>query len=668
MALHLLSQLNREQAAAAAAVEGPSLVIAGAGSGKTRMITYRIAYMLEQGISPSQILALTFTNKAAEEMAGRIAEVTRRDLKELTASTFHAFGLSVIKRYGPLLGYEPGFTVYDQQDKRAMLRTVLAELHIDAQKTDLYALENAVSKRKSGSAGDDVRILSERIFQEYQTHLRLYNAVDFDDLIMLPLQLFSSHEEVLHALRSRFRYILVDEFQDTSLQQYHIVKELAAVHRNICVVGDDDQSIYSWRGADYRNIINFERDFPECRLIALEQNYRSAGSILSAANSLITRNSNRKEKRLWTSSTDSGSLVLTYPEDEQQEADYICDTIRELSQRERLRYDQFGILVRTNSLITTIERALLAGSVPYKVSGGESFFQRREIKDVISYLRAAANHHDDISILRILNTPRRGIGRVTLEHIKSAAAQNSCSLFKAMEMISQNPDPQLKPSVLAHISEFISLLSTYRKQLLGSGPLDAAVSAMVNEIGYRMHLAAEHPDNDALVTWKMRNIEIFISMIGDWEERSGQEEANLFGFLRSVSLKGKQEPDQEQGKVSLMTIHAAKGLEFHTVFLAGAEDHIIPHRRAVEEAAERVQEVIEEERRLFYVAITRAKQRLHITSSRMRKVMREQRESVPSRFLDELPKELITLGKAEAEVDAASASDYFARLRSRLSG
>ncbi len=663
MALQLTEELNPEQADAAAAIHGPLLIIAGAGSGKTRMITYRIAYMLEQGIPQSEILALTFTNKAAEEMAERIQLVTGRSLKKLTASTFHAFGLSVLKKHGTLLGYAPRFTIYDQQDQMSMLKAVLTELKIDPKETDLYELAGTISAVKTGRTQFSGETLSVRpIFEEYNAHLKLYNAVDFDDLIMQPLALFAKHPEVLEYYRKKFQYILVDEFQDTSLQQYAVVKQLAEKHRNICVVGDDDQSIYSWRGADYRNIVKFEEDFPECREIKLEQNYRSTGSIIKIANSLISNNTNRKDKNLWTGTGNNGIIALFHPEDEQEEADFIGDKIRELLIRHQLRYDNFGVLVRTNNLITGIERAFLAASIPYKVSGGQSFFQRKEIKDIISYLRILANPDDDMSLLRVINTPRRGIGKSTLEYLRGLSENHNYSLFSAMTAVSHAADISIRESIRIKVSELVDHIENYRRLVFSSKKFGPVVSDMLSSISYKNHIIAEHPGNENLAQWKMKNIDIFINIINNWENNPDSMKKGLYDFLNSISLKGKSEPDQERGKVNLMTIHASKGLEFQTVFLAGVEDHIIPHKRAIEENPES----IEEERRLFYVAITRARENLFMTSARTRKVLREQTDSQPSRFLEELPKDVIGKVKEDTIADSSAASDYFAGIRARL--
>jgi ATP-dependent DNA helicase UvrD/PcrA len=663
MALQLKNELNPEQADAAATIEGPVLIIAGAGSGKTRMITYRIAYMLEQGIPQSEILALTFTNKAAAEMSERIQSVTKKPMKKLTTSTFHAFGLATLKRHGSYLGYSKGFSVYDTSDKMGMIKASLIEMRIDPKLEDLYALSELISAVKTGRkqfSGDTLEYKS--LYDEYNSHLKLYNAVDFDDLIMQPLVLFKEFPELLEYYRNRFKYILVDEFQDTSLQQYQLVYMLSSQHRNLCVVGDDDQSIYSWRGADFRNITNFEKDYPECKEIRLEQNYRSTGTIIQAANTLIKNNVKRKKKRLWTGDDKSGIIALSYPEDENQEAEFIADKIKEVMIKNSLRYDNFGVLLRTNNLLTAIEHALLSSNIPYKVSGGQSFFQRKEIRDIIAYLRVIANLDDEMSLLRIINTPKRGIGKSTLQYFRTVSEQKKCTLFSAISAVSHAEDTGIRESAKRKSTELIEFIHLYKEQLFSKKKKSAVLVSMLTDISYKNHLITEHPDNDQLAQWKMKNVDLFVSILDRWERNPDKKGDSLYDFLNSISLVGKTEPDQEAGKVNLMTVHASKGLEFHTVFLAGIEDHIIPHKRSLEENPDN----IEEERRLFYVAITRARNNLYMTSCRTRKFMREIIDTVPSRFLDEIPAELIEQPGEDTVADAESAVNYFDQMRQKL--
>jgi DNA helicase-2/ATP-dependent DNA helicase PcrA len=664
MKLRLEQELNDKQCEAASQLDGPMLVIAGAGSGKTRMITYRIAHMLESGINQSQILALTFTNKAAKEMSERIRLLTGKKLNQLTSSTFHAFGVQILRSNIALLGYDANFSIYDQADKNALIKHTIRELGIPLEKTDLFELGNLFSEVKTGRAGfDGYPKLYRQIYEEYLLNLKAYNAVDFDDLITMPKELFTRFPEVLEAYQERYTYIMVDEFQDTSLAQYALVHLLAAKHRNICVVGDDDQSIYSWRGANYENLLNFERDFPEVKEIKLEQNYRSTGNILEAANQVIANNTNRKEKILWTGSEQGSSITLFYPDNDEAEHEFITDTIRRISAAEGTNYNDFGVLVRTNTLIAGIEQHFLAENIPYTVSGGQSFFARKEIRDLISYLRLMTNSEDNVNFLRVINTPRRGIGRVSLEFLREYAKARDISLFSALEMLSNDQSIPGKTRLKEACRSLHELIEDYRSRLLKSKRKTQILKDLISDIEYRSHLIGEHPDQERLVSWKMKNIEIFISMFENWESDPDNYDASIYDFLNRVTLTTKNDTDSQKGKVNIMTIHASKGLEFHTVFLAGVEDHIIPHARSITEDESN----IEEERRLFYVALTRAQRHLFLTSCRERKVNREVLESLPSRFIEEIPEHLLCSADADEPVDADQAADFFASLKKKLS-
>lgn len=652
------------QCKAASLLEGPVLIIAGAGSGKTRMITYRIAHMLESGIRQSEILALTFTNKAAQEMSERIRDLTGKKLKSLTTTTFHAFGVKVIRRYAHLMGYEHNFSIYDQADKTSLLKTVIRDLKIPLEEIDLFELSNLFGAVKTGRDSFSGYPSSYKtIFDEYRLYMKAYNAVDFDDLITMTIELLDTHEEVLEHYRQQFRYIMVDEFQDTSLSQYRIIELLAKEHRNICVVGDDDQSIYSWRGANYENILRFETDFPEVVEIKLEQNYRSTGNILHAANTLIANNTKRKEKALWTGFDKGSSIAYFQPEDERKEGQFIGKKIRELMARESLRYDDFGVLVRTNALLGTLEQEFLTNDIPYTVSGGQSFFSRKEIKDVTAYLRLLSNPDDDVNFLRIINTPRRGIGRVSLERLREYARGQGFSLYSALVDVALG-NGEFSSRIVGICQEFTELIEQFKTQIFKKKNLANSVRALIGQIDYRSHLIAEHPDNERLVSYKAKSIDLFISMIDRWEKDPDRLDFSVYEFLNRITLTSSNDQSSQEGKVNLMTIHASKGLEFHTVFLAGIEDHIIPHARSIEEDAHN----IEEERRLFYVAITRAQRSLYMTSCSQRSYMREMITSIPSRFLEEIPKELIVhISEEEEDVSLEAGIDLFAQLRARIS-
>ena len=651
--IDLEHKLNPQQCLTARETEGAFLVIAGAGSGKTRTITYRIANMLDKGIPQSAILALTFTNKAAREMADRVKELVGRKLPMLTVSTFHAFGVRVLRESISHLGYKENFSIYDQADKMALIKETARSLKIDPAELNLYDLANLFSDIKTGRARWDADSSQySPIYDEYNELLKLYNAVDFDDLIVLPIKLFKEKPEVLEKYRKRYRYIMVDEFQDTSKIQYDLVYLLAQKSRNICVVGDDDQSIYSWRGANYENIVQFEKDFPEVKEIKLEQNYRSTGTILDAANSIISHNTKRKKKNLWSKSGEGNPIELSYPDNEIKEAQFIAETITLLRMQDDLSYGDFGILVRTNSLTTAIEDALLMNGIPYAVSGGQSFFQRKEIKDIIAYLRVITNPDDDISLLRIINTPRRGIGKKALEQITELGKKEKCSVFAAMQKLDKYED-------------FVNMITAYKGKFLSGKNLAATLNALVDDIHYWDHLITEYQKNEKEAKWKYKNILTFISLLDRWEQEN-EEEESIYSYLNKITLITRDDDqDTEGGKVGLMTIHAAKGLEFKVVFLAGCEDAIIPHARALEEDPAN----IEEERRLFYVAVTRAMDKLYITSCRMRHHLRDCVTCIPSRFLEEIPAELIQNGEEEKEETPEEATkrmlEQFEKLRAR---
>jgi len=424
MTIDIDAQLNERQAEAVRAVEGPLLILAGAGSGKTRVVTWRIACLLARGVSQSEILAVTVTNKAAREMAQRVKGIVPRKLARLTVSTFHAFGARVLREHAGLLGWRPNFTIYDAQDQVQLVKETARELGMKTETFDAKKAASIVSSVKTGRlalrrAPREIAAL----YREYQANRKLYNAVDFDDLIVLPIELLKGHPEVRQACQDRYRYLLVDEFQDTSEAQYELMRLLVGPSRNVCVVGDDDQSIYSWRGADYANILRFERDFPDARQVTLDQNYRSTPTILRAANGLIAHNADRKGKRLWSGLDDGEAIAVVAAGDEHEEAAFIASTIRMLGVRESVRFHDVGVLVRANHLTRAIEEEFLKERIPYRVSGGTSFFGRQEVRDLLAYLRLAANYDDDVSLLRIVNTPRRGIGRKALEKAVAAGQQ-----------------------------------------------------------------------------------------------------------------------------------------------------------------------------------------------------------------------------------------------------
>jgi DNA helicase-2/ATP-dependent DNA helicase PcrA len=490
-----------------------------------------------------------------------------------------------------------------------------------------------------------------KLYREYAEHLMLYNAVDFDDLITKPIELFENHPEILQTYRDRYRYLMVDEFQDTSLTQFRFVKLLAEEHRNVCVVGDDDQSIYSWRGANYENLLLFEKTFPERKEIKLEQNYRSTGAILAAANALILNNTNRKEKALWTEAAEGNVIELVHPEDETREANFIAETIKTLIFRENRKYDDFGILVRTNSLTKNIEMTLLAQNIPYKMSGGTSFFQRKEVKDVIAYLRVLTNPRDDVNFLRILNTPRRGAGKGLMEVLNRVAQLKSIPLYEALKDILLSEQAPITDQARADLSEFIELIEDYRRRARNPKQKFAPhLKELLEDIQYWEFLLADNPNSDKVAKWKYQNVESLVKFLDDWENDPEAPRTDLMSFLNRITLITRDDLNdkEDKGSVSLMTIHASKGLEFNVVFLMGVEDKVLPHERSVEEGPH----MVEEERRLFYVAITRARQKLYMTVCTTRRTMKETSYPVPSPFLEEIPAALLKLSDGAPEEDA----------------
>ncbi|MCL2093173.1 MAG: exodeoxyribonuclease V subunit gamma [Treponema sp.] len=696
--------LNEPQDLAVNTLEGAVLIIAGAGSGKTRVITHRIGRMLEKGIPQSAILALTFTNKAAREMESRVRELTGRKLQALTVSTFHAFGAKFLRDEIEILGFRKNFSIYDSTDRIELIKESLRETRLYGEKMDLYKMEQIFSNIKIGrfvwgrpqngtSRARTADSTYEVAYKQYQQNLRLYNAVDFDDLLTLPIEILNTYPEILARYRKRYRYILVDEFQDTSFVQYQLLRLLAepGTKSNVCVVGDDDQSIYSWRGANYENLLLYEKDFPGLLEIKLEQNYRSTSTILEAANGLISHNQDRKGKNLFSNKGEGRPIMVLQQETEAHEAAYIAGTIKKLRYQDSLSYDDFGVLVRTNGQFDVIEEAFLSENIPYRVSGGMSFFDRKEIRDILSYLRVIANHHDDVNLLRIINTPRRGIGKASIQGASDFAKAQHTSLYDALYRMNLARGSQKslfdgeKAQQTWGVPEFLDLISEARDEFFSGGPLSKKVKALVDKIDYWSYLVSEFSKDEKIAKWKYANIEYLIKMIQDWEyeiEREGNlEERGLYAYLNRISLLTRSDGDEDldrskepRGKVNLMTIHASKGLEFPVVFIAGAEEGIIPHHRSMEDAEDEGEEgegklrSLEEERRLFYVAITRARDKLNISSCQ-RRIGRRQNgdtERLPSPFLQEIPAHLILSEEPEAEESPQEAEAFFSRLKERF--
>ena len=647
--------LNKEQAAAASQIEGPLLIIAGAGSGKTRMITYRIAHMLEEGIDEKSILALTFTNKAAKEMSDRIRALVKKPLKGLTATTFHSFGLGILKQYIQHLGYHNDFTLYDTNDNEALIKNCIVACGYQIPDYNVRTLLSFFSNVKTGrETMENADGAIAEIYREWLLTQKAYNVVDFDDLILLPIRIFETKPWVLEAVQERFRYIMVDEFQDTSLLQYRLVSLIASKYRNIAVVGDDDQSIYSWRGANYRNILEFEKDFPERKEFKLERNYRSTGNILTAANALIIHNSERKAKKLWTEEGSGSAISIKHHPTSEAEAYWIGAQIKEEIRTVRdLRYGDIGVLVRTNALISELENIFAEMNIPTRVSGGQSFFDRREIRDILCYLKVLLNKHDDVSLLRIINTPRRGIGRTTVEKLRAYADEKTISLYEAMESMTGDAGG-LSQKARENIRTFSAKLEGWKSS---SASPENLIRQIVDDIHYQAMLSEEYPESPKTVDFKMHGIEILETRLKRYLEMN--EGADLKDYLNAVAIVGDEKED-DGNKVNLMTMHASKGLEFRIVHLAGIEDDVIPSARALEENAKN----IDEERRLFYVAITRAREKLVINYADTR-VSREGEEKLvlPSRFLEEIPKDLL---KNEEKSPEELKKEQIARMKAML--
>jgi DNA helicase II / ATP-dependent DNA helicase PcrA len=598
-------------------------------------------------------------------MKERAVAMTGGKATGVTISTFHAFGVKVLREWISTLGYSRDFSIYDQADKMSLLKDIAREVHGSVVEVDLYECAQVISSVKTGRVSwDESNERYREIYRLYLEHTRAFNSLDFDDLIVLPIKLFETSDEALAALRERYRYIMVDEFQDTSIAQYRIVELLARKHRNLCVVGDDDQSIYSWRGANYLNMAYFERDFNERVEIRLEQNYRSAKDILTAANSVIANNQNRKKKELWTGLEADRCIEAFFPVDEYDEARSIARIIRGIVSRGVIPFNEIGILVRTNSLMAPIEEALLAENIAYAISGGSSFFQRKEVKDTVAYLRVFANPDDNVSLLRIINTPKRGIGRKTVQYLRDLSQERSESIYSTVQAVAHASDGTLGPKITEQLGEFAELVERQRSEFLTPKKLGKKLERLLDEIDFWGYIIADNPENERLARFKYRSVLRLAEMIDVFERDPDLVNPTLFDFLARITLitRDDNQDEEDQKAVHLMTIHAAKGLEFEVVFLAGAEEELMPHAKAIEE-----DEVnIEEERRLFYVAVTRAKQKLLISSCQGRNIMRQLRERTPSRFIDEIPAELIHVHEADEPVDVSEAASFFEKIRSRL--
>ena len=652
-----LDTLNPAQREAVEKTEGPVLILAGAGSGKTRVLTTRIAHLIEdKGVQASNILAITFTNKAANEMRERVEDTLASDTKDMWISTFHSCCVRILRKDINRIGYNRSFVIYDTSDQITLVKDCLKELNLSDKvfepKVVISTISGAKDKLYSPQKFRDIHIDDNRmskianIYALYQERLKRNSALDFDDLIYKTVELFKENPEVLDYYRSRFKYIMVDEYQDTSKAQYELIKLLAKQHQNICVVGDDDQSIYGWRGADIRNILEFEKDYNDVHTVKLEQNYRSTQIILDAANTVISNNIERKRKKLWSDKKEGELIKIQLAENEIDEADFVSDMIYKICKEQNRTYKDFAVLYRANAQARPLEDALNRSQIPYNIYGGTKFYERKEIKDLVAYLRVIQNPQDDISLKRIINVPRRGIGLRTIEKIEDRASLKQESLYSVLIDIETNSDISTKAR--NSISGFVDVIGTLRtiKEVY---PVSKLIEKVLETTGYLDELSKDKSEDSQD---RIDNLKEFISIAIEFEQNS--EEQDLETFLTSIALTSETSDDEVDDKVSLMTIHTSKGLEFPVVFLVGLEEGLFPISRAIRSLND---SDIEEERRLCYVGITRAKEVLYTTLTKKRTLYGKTNPSIASRFMEELPNECIDrLNKEDKELTYSKAS------------
>ena len=655
----IIEKLNPAQREAVENTEGAVLILAGAGSGKTRVLTTRIGYLMEEkNVKAENILAITFTNKAANEMRERVEETLEgTDTKEMWITTFHSCCVRILRKSINKIGYNRSFVIYDSPDQITLIKDCMRELNISDKAFDpkyvLSCISNAKDKLYSPkkymklNEGDISKTKIGEIYALYQDRLKRNSALDFDDLIMKTVELFNECPDVLDFYRNKFRYIMVDEYQDTSKAQYELIKLLAKQHQNICVVGDDDQSIYGWRGADIRNILEFERDYDNVKIVKLEQNYRSTQVILDAANHVIANNTERKRKRLWSDKKEGQLIKIQLAENEIEEGDFISNTINYMRRYEDRQYKDFAVLYRANAQARSVEDALNRAGIPYNIYGGIKFYERKEIKDMIAYLRVIQNPQDDISLKRIINVPRRGIGLRTIEKIEDRASLKEESIYSVLIDIEDNSDISRKAR--ASISEFVDLMSTLRS-FTEVYTVSQVIEKVLDVTGYKDELLKEKNNEGED---RLENLQELISVALEFESQS--EDKSLETFLTNIALNAEPDSEEEtEDRVSLMTIHSSKGLEFPVVFLAGMEERIFPIARAIQSMKD---SDIEEERRLCYVGITRAKEELFLTLTRKRTLYGRTNPSIASRFIEELPTECIErLNKEQKELSFSKAN------------
>jgi DNA helicase-2/ATP-dependent DNA helicase PcrA len=663
--MSIYDTLNKEQQNAVFHTEGPLLLLAGAGSGKTRVLTHRIAYLIEeQGVNPWNIMAITFTNKAAGEMRERVDQIVGYGSESIWVSTFHSTCVRILRRYIDRIGYDTNFTIYDSDDQKSIIKDVCKRLDIDTKIFKERAILGAISSAKNeliSTQEYEINAMSDfnkkkiaQAYKEYQRQLKQNNALDFDDLLVKTVEVFQNCQDVLDYYQERFKYIMVDEYQDTNTVQFKLVSLLASKYKNLCVVGDDDQSIYKFRGANIWNILNFEKFFPEARTIKLEQNYRSTKNILNSANQVIQNNLGRKDKTLWTDNEEGEKLQFRQFQSAYEEAEYITGDISAKVRDGEYSYNDCAILYRTNAQSRMFEEKLLLANIPYKIVGGVNFYARKEIKDLLAYLKTIDNARDDLAVRRIINVPKRGIGATTLGRVQDYAQENNLTFYEALKAAE---DITTLGKSSAKLKPFVSFIQTLRSKLEF-----LSVPEILNDIiegtGYVKELEAEGTDEARA---RIENIDEFITKVVTYDEET--EEPSLSGFLEEVALIADIDSlNEESNHVVLMTLHSAKGLEFPNVYLAGMEDGIFPSYMTItsDDPTE-----IEEERRLCYVGITRAMKKLTLTSARQRMIRGETQYNKVSRFIREIPRELVELGNSiEEKVKEVPRSNIYNQAKS----
>lgn len=668
----ILKDLNQNQIEAVKAVHGPVLIIAGPGAGKTLALTHRIAYMIASGIKPENILAVTFTNKSAQEMQSRVAKLLGADLRRFargytrmpTVGTFHSVCAKILRNEAKVLGFSKNFTIYDEEDQLSLTKKVMEDLGFSQKNFNTYSILNRISKLKSSliypegyekESGNYYEKTVSQIYSAYQRELQKANAMDFDDLIMLAVRLFEKNPQILEKYQNQFKYILVDEYQDTNISQYVLTKLLVAKHRNLFAIGDTDQSIYTWRYADFRNMLNFEKDFPEAKIIRLEQNYRSTKTILNAGQGLIKNNVYRHEKELWTENADGEKILIGQLDDEREEAKFIIEKMKQMFQK-GYKLNDFVILYRTHAQSRPIEEEFLTQGFPYKIIGALKFYERKEVKDILAYLRILANPNDFVSLQRIYNIPARGIGKVAFLRLTDFGRKNNLDLFESLLKAKEIDDLPAKSKFALY--SFGKTLEKI-KQKTKNQELTKLMKFIINEINYKGHLDTR--TEEGYMRWE--NVKELLTVARKYN--SFKTDEAMTKFLEEVALIQETDPiraktsngarniEEDKNFTHMMTLHSAKGLEFPAVFLVGMEEGLLPHSKSLDNPIE-----LEEERRLCYVGITRAKKRVFITFARSRTIFGTSSQGISSRFLGEIPEEVVELNSKFDSFDEKRIIDY----------